>query len=79
MEKPPGIAGAMKYGYHCEECEEAIWPATPRGELVWLRNKQHVVREVAQHVQSGLDSWMTEALEFLDRHSGHSVVIVRRP
>ncbi|MGH7659433.1 MAG: hypothetical protein ACRENA_00770 [Vulcanimicrobiaceae bacterium] len=69
----------MKYGYHCEECEDAIWPATTRSELVWLRNKQHLVREVAQHVQSGLDSWMNEALEFLDRHGGHSVVIVRRP
>ena len=68
----------MKYGYHCEECEDAIWLAAPRSELVWMRNKQHVVREVAQHTQSGLDSWMNEALDFLDRHTGHSVVIVRR-
>lgn len=68
----------MKYGYHCEECDEAIWPATTRGELVWLRNKQHVVREVASHLQSGVDTWMSDALEFLERHSGHSVVIVRR-
>jgi methionyl-tRNA synthetase len=69
----------MQHGYHCEECEEAIWPATTRSELVWLRNKQHVVREVAQHLQSGVDTWMSDALDFLDRHSGHSVVIVRRP
>lgn len=68
----------MKYGYHCEECEDAIWLTAPRGELVWLRNKQHVVREVAQHVQSGLDSWMNDALDFLDRHTAHSVVIVRK-
>jgi methionyl-tRNA synthetase len=69
----------VKHGYHCEECEDTIWPATTRSELVWLRNKQHVVQEVARHLQSGLDTWMDEALNFLDRHSGHNVVIVRRP
>lgn len=68
----------MKHGYHCEECEDAIWPATTRSELAWLRQKQHIVQEVSRHLQSGLDTWMVEGLDFLDRHSGHSVVIVRR-
>jgi hypothetical protein len=72
-------ARRVKHGYHCEECEDAIWPATTRTELAWLRQKQHIVQEVARHLQSGLDTWMTEALDFLERHSGHSVVIVRRP
>lgn len=68
----------MTFGYHCEECEEAIWPATTRTELVWLRRREHIVREVASHVQSGLDTWMSEALEFLERHGSHSVELVRR-
>ena len=68
----------MRHGFHCEECGEAVWPATTRAELVWIRNRQHVVKEVAQHMQSGLDSWMNEALDFLDRHGGHSVVLVRQ-
>jgi methionyl-tRNA synthetase len=69
----------MRYGYQCEECEEAVRPATTRAELQWLRQREHVVREVAQHVQAGLDMWIAEGLEFLDRHRGHSVVLVRRP
>ena len=69
----------MRHGYHCEECDEAIWPATTRSELVWLRNRQHIVKEVAQHMQSGLDTWMRDALDFLEHHGGHSVVLVRRP
>jgi methionyl-tRNA synthetase len=70
---------AMRYGYHCEECEEAVWPATSRAELNWLRNREHIVREVAQHVQGGLDTWITDGLEFLSRHAGHSIVLTRRP
>jgi antibiotic biosynthesis monooxygenase (ABM) superfamily enzyme len=69
----------MTYGYHCEECEDAIWPPTSRSELAWLKSREHVVREVASHTQAGLDTWMMEALAFLDRHSGHSVVLTRRP
>ena len=69
----------MNYGYHCEECEDAIWPATTRSELSWLKNREHVVREVANHVSGGLDTWMMEALDFLNRHSGHSIVLTRRP
>lgn len=69
----------MRYGYHCEECEEAVWPATTRVELQWLISRIHVVKEVAQHTQAGLDTWIVEGLEFLERHAGHSVVLVRRP
>jgi methionyl-tRNA synthetase len=69
----------LAYGYHCEECEEAIWPATSRTELSWLKNKKHMVQEVARHMSGGLDLWMVEALEFLDRHTAHSIIITRRP
>ncbi|MFN2460704.1 MAG: hypothetical protein ABR591_08465 [Candidatus Velthaea sp.] len=69
----------MQFGYHCEECEDAIWPATSRTELQWLKNRRHVVKEVAQHVSGGLDTWMSEGLRFLDDHAGHSVVITQRP
>jgi hypothetical protein len=69
----------VRYGYHCEECEEAAWPPTTRSELDWLLRREHVVREVARHVSSGLDAWMGEALDFLDRHTGHSVILTRKP
>ena len=69
----------MQFGYQCEECEEAVWHATTRSELTWLRNRKHVVREVLKHVSAGLDSWIMEGLDFLDAHDGHSVVIVTRP
>ena len=69
----------MQYGYHCEECEDAIWPAAPRSELQWLRDREHVVREVARHVNAGLDTWITEGLAFLARHARHSIVMVRKP
>lgn len=68
----------MQYGYQCEECETAVFPATTMSELRWLKDRIHVVREVAKHVQGGLDTWMREGLEFLDTHTGHSVVLVRR-
>jgi hypothetical protein len=29
-------------------------------------------------VQGGLDTWLTEGLEFLDRHAGHSVILTRK-
>ena len=68
----------MQYGYHCEECEDAVWPATTRVELQWLKDRVHVVREVSRHVSSGLDLWIVEGLEFLERHNGHSVVLTRK-
>jgi methionyl-tRNA synthetase len=66
----------MRFGYQCEECEEAVWPATTRSELQWLKNRRHVVKEVQRHLSGGLDSWMDEGLEFLERHEAHSVVVV---
>lgn len=68
----------MQSGYHCEECEEAVFPATSRSELTWLKNRKHVVREVARHVSGGLDTWMVEGLEFLERHEGHAIIISQR-
>jgi hypothetical protein len=69
----------MIFGYHCEECEETVWPATTRAELTWLKDRSHIVREVARHLSGGLDTWIAEGLEFLDRHGGHSVFITRKP
>jgi len=65
-------------GYQCEECEQAVWLATTRAELTWLRNRRHIVREVLKHVSAGLDSWIMEGLEFLDDHDGHNTSIVTR-
>lgn len=55
-----------------------IFPATTRSELQWLKDRVHVVREVAKHVHTGLDTWMLEGLEFLEKHGGHGVVLVSR-
>ncbi len=68
----------MQFGYQCEECEEAAWVTSTRSELAWLKNRRHVVREVARHLSSGLDGWMDDGLAFLDRHESHSVVVVQR-
>jgi hypothetical protein len=46
--------------------------------LAWLKDRLHVVREVARHSSGGLDSWMMEGLGFLDEHQGHSIVLVLR-
>ncbi len=71
-------AAVVQYGYQCEDCEVAIFPTTTRAELAWLRDRVHVVREVAKHSGGGLDSWMMEGLEFLNEHTGHSIVLVSR-
>jgi hypothetical protein len=68
----------MQFGYQCEECEEAAWVTSPRGELQWLKNRRHVVREVARHLSGGLDGWIDEGLAFLDAHEAHSVAVVER-
>ncbi|MGC2130498.1 MAG: hypothetical protein WA629_10400 [Candidatus Aquilonibacter sp.] len=68
----------MQYGYKCEDCEVAVFPTTTRTELAWLRDRVHVVREVAKHSSAGLDSWMMEGLDFLNDHVGHSIVLVSR-
>jgi hypothetical protein len=67
----------VRVGYQCEECEEAIWLPTTRLELDWLKNRRHIVREVARHLSAGLDGWMDQGLGFLDQHEGHSIVAVR--
>jgi hypothetical protein len=68
----------MQYGYRCEDCEVVIFPTATRGDLQWLKDRVHVVREVAKHSSGGLDSWMNEGLEFLDTHDGHSLILVTR-
>jgi hypothetical protein len=68
----------MKAGYLCEDCEIAIWPATTRSELSWLKDRVHVVREVAKHSHGGLDTWIAEGLEFLNDHQDHSVMVVTK-
>jgi hypothetical protein len=68
----------VKAGYLCEDCEVAIWPTTTRSELSWLKDRVHVVREVAKHSSGGLDSWMMEGLQFLNDHQGHSVMLVTK-
>lgn len=69
----------MAHGYLCEDCETAIWPTTSRSELAWLKNRLHVVREVAKHSQTGLDTWIVEGSTFLEEHSDHSVIVVTKP
>lgn len=70
----------MRYGYGCEDCNLVIYPTTTRAELTWLKDRAHVVREVARHSSDGLDGWMMEGLTFLDDHADHSIVMVtRRP
>jgi hypothetical protein len=44
--------------------------------LSWLRDREHVVREVAEHTSSGLETWMADGLAFLDDHRGHPVVVI---
>ena len=68
----------MANGYQCEDCEVAIWPVTTRSELAWLKDRVHVVREVAKHTHGGLDSWIVEGLEFLNDHQGHSIIVVTK-
>lgn len=68
----------MRYGYFCEDCEVSIWLVAPRSELAWLKDRTHVVREVAKHSATGLDMWIAEGLEFLNDHQGDSVIVVSK-
>jgi len=68
----------MQHGYKCEDCEVAIFPTTTGTELRWLKDRVHVVREVAKHSSGGLDMWMMEGLDFLNDHQGHAVMVVSR-
>jgi len=52
-------------GFFCEDCEISIWPATTHSELSWLKDRLHVVREVAKPSTAGLDSWIAEGMLFL--------------
>lgn len=63
-------------GFACEDCGEVVWLAQGATHLRWLRDREHVVREVAEHTAAGLDLWMSDGLRFLDDHRGHSVLIV---
>jgi len=65
-------------GFFCEDCEISIWPATTHSELSWLKDRLHVVREVAKHSTAGLDSWIAEGMRFLEDHSDHSVIVVTK-
>jgi hypothetical protein len=60
----------------CEDCGEVQWLTQGEAHIRWLRDREHVAREVAEHASSGLDLWMSEGLDFLDRHRGHSIAIV---
>ncbi len=66
----------MRFGYACEECGEVAWISQGLTNLRWLRDREHIVREVAEHASSGLDLWMTEGLAFLSEHNSHAVVVV---
>jgi hypothetical protein len=66
----------VRFGFACEDCGEVVWVSQGLTHLRWLRDREHVVREVAEHTSSGLETWMTEGLAFLDEHRGHPIVVV---
>jgi hypothetical protein len=66
----------VRSGLGCEDCGEVLWISQGLVNLRWLRDREHVVREVAEHSTSGLETWMNEGLAFLDQHRGHSIIIV---
>ncbi len=66
----------MRSGLVCEDCGEYLWLAQGAVHVRWLRDREHVVREVAEHSSSGLETWMAEGLHFLDEHRGHSIAVV---
>lgn len=66
----------MRSGFACEECGEVTWLAQGLTHLRWLRDREHIVREVAEHASSGLDLWMTDGLEFLHEHRGHPIEVI---
>jgi len=66
----------VRYGYVCRDCGEVIWLAQGPTHVKWLRDREHVVREVAEHSSSGVDLWMSEGLQFFDDHRGHDVMLM---
>jgi tRNA G26 N,N-dimethylase Trm1 len=66
----------MRSGLGCEDCGESVWLAAGPLFVRWLRDREHIVREVGEHSTSGLETWMSEGLNFLDEHRGHSVFVI---
>ena len=66
----------MRSGLACEDCGEYLWLSQGALHVRWLRDREHIVREVAEHSTSGLETWMNDGLRFLDEHRGHSIVVV---
>ena len=66
----------MRAGFLCEDCGEVMWISQGFVHVRWLRDREHVAREVADHSASGLDTWMMEGLRFLAEHRGHGVSTV---
>jgi hypothetical protein len=66
-------------GLACEDCGEVIWLSQGGVNVRWLRDREHIVQEVAEHSTSGLETWMQQGLAFLDDHRGHSIVVVSEP
>lgn len=69
----------MRSGFACEDCGEVVWISQGLAHLRWLRDREHIVREVAEHASAGLEVWMTSGLEFFADHRGHSIVVVSEP
>ena len=65
-----------RYGFACEDCGEVVWVSQGATYLRWLRDREHVAREVAEHSASGLDTWMTDGPAFMAEHRGHAIVVV---
>ena len=53
-----------------------MWLPQGATHLRWLRDREHISREVAEHSSSGLDLWMSDGLRFLSDHRGHSVLVL---
>ncbi|MDQ6781530.1 MAG: hypothetical protein M3Z37_10320 [Candidatus Eremiobacteraeota bacterium] len=66
----------QRAGLTCEDCGEVLWLSQGPTNVRWLRDREHIVREVEQHSASGLETWMSEGLRFLDEHRGHGIIVV---
>ncbi len=63
-------------GFACEDCGEIVWLPQGATHLRWLRDREHIAHEVAEHSSSGLDLWMSDGLRFLADHRGHSILVL---
>jgi len=66
----------LRYGFACEDCGEVRILGQGLTHLRWLRDREHIVREVEEHTSSGLETWMADGLAFLAEHRGHPVVVI---